>query len=209
MPMGVAGRRLATLLGATALAASLAACGGSQIDERTATRISVERGTTTTTTPLAIQVGGRADEAFGSIDGFRIESTPSDVSSSFVSDLATLPNAVELTESVGLRYVSAASTSGPDSIVIALALSPDDPTQLTSFEQALIDGVSGGSPTEVVTLGGEPAVLVDTVDATTGEAFQMVFWRGNDLDLLVVGLVDDRTGIEKIADAFIQANAET
>ena len=92
MPVGVAGRRLATLLGATALAVSLAACGGSQIDERTATRISVERGTSTTV-QLQIPVGGRADEAFGSIDGFRIESTPSDVSSSFVSDLATLPNA--------------------------------------------------------------------------------------------------------------------
>ncbi len=208
MPVGVAGRRLATLLGATALAVSLAACGGSQIDERTATRISVERGTSTTV-QLQIPVGGRADEAFGSIDGFRIESTPSDVSSSFVSDLATLPNALELTESVGLRYVSASSSSGPDSIVIALALAPDDPTQLTSFEQALIDGVSGGSPTEVVTLGGEPAVLVDTVDQTTGEAFQMVFWSGNGLDLLVVGLVDDRTGIEQIADAFIQANAGT
>jgi hypothetical protein len=208
MPVGVAGRRLATLLGATALAVSLAACGGSQIDERTATRISVERGTSTTV-QLQIPVGGRADEAFGSIDGFRIESTPSDVASSFVSDLATLPNALELTESVGLRYVSASSSSGPDSIVIALALAPDDPTQLTSFEQALIDGVSGGSPTEVVTLGGEPAVLVDTVDQTTGEAFQMVFWSGNGLDLLVVGLVDDRTGIEQIADAFIQANAGT
>ena len=208
MPVGVAGRRLATLLGATALTVSLAACGGSQIDERRATRISVERGTTTTL-QLQIPVGGRADEAFGSIDGFRIESTPSDVSSSFVSDLATLPNALELTESVGLRYVSASSSSGPDSIVIALALAPDDPTQLTSFEQALIDGVSGGSPTEVVTLGGEPAVLVDTVDQTTGEAFQMVFWSGNGLDLLVVGLVDDRTGIEQIADAFIQANADT
>ena len=208
MPVGVAGRRLATLLGATALAASLAACGGSQIDERTATRVSVERGTSTTV-QLQIPVGGRADEAFGSIDGFRIESTPSDVSSSFVSDLATLPNALELTESVGLRYVSASSSSGPDSIVIALALAPDDPTQLTSFEQALIDGVSGGSPTEVVTLGGEPAVLVDTVDQTTGEAFQLVFWSGNGLDLLVVGLVDDRTGIEQIADAFIQANAGT
>jgi hypothetical protein len=208
MPVGVAGRRLATLLGATALAASLAACGGSQIDERTATRISVERGTTTTVS-LPIQVGGRADEAFGSIDGFRIESTPSDVSSSFVSDLATLPDAVELTESVGLRYVSADSSSGTDSIVIALALAPDDKDRLTSFEQALIDGVSGGSPTEVVTLGGEPAVLVDGVDETTGDAFQMVFWSGNGLDLLVVGLVDDRSGIEKIADAFIQANAET
>ena len=208
MPVGVAGRRLATLLGATALAVSLAACGGSQIDERTATRISVERGTSTTV-QLQIPVGGRADEAFGSIDGFRIESTPSDVASSFVSDLATLPNALELTESVGLRYVSASSSSGPDSIVIALALAPDDPTQLTSFEQALIDGVSGGSPTEVVTLGGEPAVLVDTVDQTTGEAFQLVFWSGNGLDLLVVGLVDDRTGIEQIADAFIQANAGT
>ena len=207
--MGVASRRLATLLGATALAVSVAACGGSQIDERTATRISVERGTTTTTPELQIPVGGRADEAFGSIDGFRIESAPSDVSSSFVSDLSTLPNAVALTESVGLRYVSAASSSGPDSIVIALALAPDDPTQLTSFEQALIDGVSGGSPTQVVTLGGEPAVLVDTVDQTTGEAFQMVFWSGNGLDLLVVGLVDDRTGIEQIADAFIQANSET
>ena len=126
-----------------------------------------------------------------------------------MSDLATLPNALELTESVGLRYVSASSSSGPDSIVIALALAPDDPTQLTSFEQALIDGVSGGSPTEVVTLGGEPAVLVDTVDQTTGEAFQMVFWSGNGLDLLVVGLVDDRAGIEQIADAFIQANAGT
>ena len=208
MPVGVAGRRLATLLGATALAVSLAACGGSQIDERTATRVSVERGTSTTV-QLQIPVGGRADEAFGSIDGFRIESTPSDVSSSFVSDLATLPNAVELTESVGLRYVSASSSSGPDSIVIALALAPDDPTQLTSFEQALIDGVSGGSPTQVVTLGGEPAVLVDTVDQTTGEAFQMVFWSGNGLDLLVVGLVDDRTGTEQIAEAFIQANAGT
>ncbi len=209
MPVGVAGRRLATLLGATALAVSLAACGGSQIDERTATRVSVERGTTTTTLQPQIPVGGRADEAFGSIDGFRIESAPSDVSSSFVSDLSTLPNAVALTESVGLRYVSAASSSGPDSIVIALALAPDDPTQLTSFEQALVDGVSGGSPTEIVTLGGEPAVLVDTVDQTTGEAFQMVFWSGNGLDLLVVGLVDDRTGIEQIADAFIQANSET
>ena len=209
MPVGVAGRRLATLLGATALAASLAACGGSQIDERTATRVSVERGTTTTTVQPQIPVGGRADEAFGSIDGFRIESTPSDVSSSFVSDLATLPTRVALTESVGLRYVSATSSSGPDSIVIALALAPDVPTQLTSFEQALVDGVSGGSPTEIVTLGGEPAVLVDTVDQTTGEAFQMVFWSGNGLDLLVVGLVDDRTGIEQIADAFIQANSET
>jgi hypothetical protein len=208
MPVGVAGRRLATLLGATALAVSLAACGGSQIDERTATRISVERGTSTTV-QLQIPVGGRADEAFGSIDGFRIESTPSDVASSFVSDLATLPNALELTESVGLRYVSASSSSGPDSIVIALALAPDDPTQLTSFEQALIDGVSGGSPTQVVTLGGEPAVLVDTVDQTTGEAFQLVFWSGNGLDLLVVGLVDDRTGTEQIAEAFIQANAGT
>ena len=208
MPVGVAGRRLATLLGATALAVSLAACGGSQIDERTATRISVERGTSTTV-QLQIPVGGRADEAFGSIDGFRIESTPSDVASSFVSDLATLPNALELTESVGLRYVSASSSSGPDSIVIALALAPDDPTQLTSFEQALIDGVSGGSPTQVVTLGGEPAVLVDTVDQTTGEAFQMVFWSGNGLDLLVVGLVDDRTGTEQIAEAFIQANVGT
>jgi hypothetical protein len=209
MPVGVAGRRLATLLGATALVVSVAACGGSQIDERTATRISVERGTTTTTLEPQIPVGGRADEAFGSIDGFRIESTPTDVSSSFVSDLAALPNAVALTESVGLRYVSATSSSGPDSIVIALALAPDDPTQLSSFEQALVDGVSGGSPTEVVTLGGEPAVLVDTVDQTTGEAFQMVFWSGNGLDLLVVGLVDDRTGIEQIADAFIQANSET
>ena len=208
MPVGVAGRRLATLLGATALAVSLAACGGSQIDERTATRISVERGTSTTV-QLQIPVGGRADEAFGSIDGFRIESTPSDVASSFVSDLATLPNALELTESVGLRYVSASSSSGPDSIVIALALAPDDPTQLTSFEQALIDGVSGGSPTQVVTLGGEPAVLVDTVDQTTGEAFQLVFWSGNGLDLLVVGLVDDRTGTEQIAEAFIQANVGT
>ena len=208
MPVGVAGRRLATLLGATALAVSLAACGGSQIDERTATRISVERGTSTTV-QLQIPVGGRADEAFGSIDGFRIESTPSDVASSFVSDLATLPNALELTESVGLRYVSASSSSGPDSIVIALALAPDDPTQLTSFEQALIDGVSGGSPTQVVTLGGEPALLVDTVDQTTGEAFQLVFWSGNGLDLLVVGLVDDRTGTEQIAEAFIQANVGT
>jgi len=208
MPPRVAGRWLATLVGATALIASLAACGGSQIDERTATRISVERGTSTTVA-LPIQVGGRADEAFASIDGFRVESAPSDVSSSFVSDLATLPNAVTLTESVGLRYVSAASSSGPDSIVIALALAPDDVDQLSSFEQALIDGVSGGSPTETVTLGGESAVLVDTVDESTGQAFQMVFWRGDNLDLLVVGLVDDRPGIEDIATAFIKANAAT
>jgi hypothetical protein len=207
MPVGVAGRRLATLLGDCP---GRVARGVRRISDRRAHRgaVSVERGTSTTV-QLQIPVGGRADEAFGSIDGFRIESTPSDVSSSFVSDLATLPNALELTESVGLRYVSASSSSGPDSIVIALALAPDDPTQLTSFEQALIDGVSGGSPTEVVTLGGEPAVLVDTVDQTTGEAFQLVFWSGNGLDLLVVGLVDDRTGIEQIAGAFIQASAGT
>jgi hypothetical protein len=193
MPTRVAGRRLATLLGATALATSLAACGGTQIDERTATRISVERGTTTTV-DLAIPVGGRADQAFASIDGFRVESTPTDVSSNFVSDLATIPNALELTESVGLRYVSATSSSSTGA-------------DLTSFEQALIDGVSGGSPTEIVTLGGESAVLVDSVDESTGEAFQMVFWRSDGLDLLVVGLVDDRPGIESIATAFIQANA--
>jgi hypothetical protein len=205
MPTRVAGRRLATLLGATALATSLAACGGTQIDERTATRISVERGTTTTV-DLAIPVGGRADQAFASIDGFRVESTPTDVSSNFVSDLATIPNALELTESVGLRYVSATSSSSTDSIVIALAVTPDG-ADLTSFEQALIDGVSGGSPTEIVTLGGESAVLVDSVDESTGEAFQMVFWRSDGLDLLVVGLIDDRPGIESIATAFIQANA--
>ncbi len=52
-------------------------------------------------------------------------------------------------------------------------------------------------------------MLVDTVDESTGEAFQMVFWRGDGLDLLVVGLVDDRAGIEKIARAFIEANAAT
>ena len=35
----------------------------------------------------------------------------------------------------------------------------------------------------------------------------MVFWQGEDLDLLVVGLVNDRDGIEEIAGAFIEANA--
>jgi hypothetical protein len=207
VPKGVAGRRLATLLGAVVLAGPvLSACGGSQIDERTATRVSVERGASTTAS-LPIIVGGRADDAFGGVDGFRIESTPSDVSSGFVSDLATLPDAVELTESVGLRYVSAQSSSETDAIVIALALAPSAVDRLDSLEQALIDGVSGGSPTETVTLGGESAVLVDTVDAETGQAYQMVFWRGDGLDLLVVGLVDDRAGIEEIAGAFIEANA--
>ena len=86
------------------------------------------------------------------------------MSSGFVSDLATLPDAVELTESVGLRYVSAQSSSETDAIVIALALAPSEVDRLDSLEQALIDGVSGGSPTETVTLGGESAVLVDTVD---------------------------------------------
>ena len=209
MPTGVAGRRLATLLGAVVFAGPLlSACGGSQIDERIATRVSVERGSATTVV-APITVGGRADDAFGGVDGFRIEDAPSDVSSSFVSDLATLPDAVELTESVGLRYVSAQSSSGTDAIVIALALAPSEVERLSSLEAALIDGVSGGSPTEDITLGGESAVLVDTLDETTGEAFQMVFWRGDGLDLLVVGLVDDRAGLEEIAKAFIEANAAT
>lgn len=209
MPKGVAGRRLATLPGAVVLAATVVtACAGSQIDERTATRVSVERGASTTVT-LPITLGGRADDAFGGVDGFRIESAPTDVSSSFVSDLATLPDAVELTESVGLRYVSAQTSSDTDAIVIALALAPSEVARLDSLEQALIDGVSGGSPTEIVTLGGESAVLVDTVDEQTGQAYQMVFWRGDGLDLLVVGLVDDRAGIEKIAGAFIEANTAT
>ena len=205
MPSRVAGRRLAALLGAAALAGALAACSGSQIDERTATRRSVERGSATTAV-LPITVGGRADDAFGDVDGFRIEATPSELSSSFVSDFATLPDAVELTESVGLRYVSAPSSSGNDAIVIALALAPSEVERLVSLEQALIDGVSGGGPTEMITLAGESAVLVDTVDAETGEGFQAVFWRGDGLDLLVVGLIDDRAGLEKIAGAFIQAN---
>ena len=65
MPKGVAGRRLATLLGAVVLAGPvLSACGGSQIDERTATRVSVERGASTTAS-LPIIVGGRADDALG------------------------------------------------------------------------------------------------------------------------------------------------
>ena len=207
MPKGVAGRRLATFLGAVVLAGPvLSACGGSQIDERTATRVSVERGASTTAS-LPIISRSAANDAFGGVDGFRIESTPSDVSSGFVSDLATLPDTVELTESVGLRYVSAQSSSETDAIVIALALAPSEVDRLDSLEQALIDGVSGGSPTETVTLGGESAVLVDTVDAETGQAYQMVFWRGDGLDLLVVGLVDDRAGIEEIAGAFIEANA--
>ena len=208
MPVGVAGRRLATLLGATVLAAGVSACGGSQIDERSSVRVPVERGTSTTVS-LPITVGGRADDAFASVDGFRIESTPSDVSSSFVTDLATLPDAVALTESVGLRYVSATTSSGTDAIVIALALAPSEVDRLSSLEAALIDGVTGGSPTEDITLAGQSALLVDTVDESTGEAFQMVFWRGNGLDLLVVGLVDDRPGIEKIAGAFIEANSAT
>jgi hypothetical protein len=204
----VAGRRLATLLGAAALAGSLAACGGSQIDERTATRRSVERGSATTVV-LPITLGGRADDAFGGVDGFRIEATPSELSSTFVSDFATLPDAIELTESVGLRYVSAPSSSGNDAIVIALALAPSEIERLLSLEQALIDGVSGGGPTEMITLAGEQAVLVDTVDAETGEGFQAVFWRGDGLDLLVVGLIDDRAGVEQIARAFIEANTAT
>jgi hypothetical protein len=205
----VAGRRLATLLGAAALAGSLAACAGSQIDERTATRRSFLRGAATTAAALAIPVGGRADAAFGDVDGFRIEETPTDLSSSFVSDLATLPDAIELTESVGLRYVSAQSSSGNDAIVIALAMAPSEVERLTSLENALIDGVSGGSPTEIVTLAGQPAVLVDAVDEQTGQSYQAVFWSGDGLDLLVVGLVDDRAGIEKIATAFIEANAQS
>ncbi len=206
MPTRVAGRRLATLAGATMLATGMSACAGTQIDERSAQRVAVERGTSTTV-DLPIDVGGRADDAFGQIDGFRIESAPSDVSSSFVTDLATLPDAVELTESVGLRYVSATSSSDTDAIVIALAFVPSEVERLTSLEDALIDGVSGGGEAEAVTLGGESAVLVDAFDDTTGQSFQMVFWRGEGLDLLVVGLVDDRPGLEKIAGAFIEANA--
>jgi len=206
VPTRVAGLRLATLLGAAVLAvATSSSCGGSQIDERTATRIPIERGSSTTVVN-AIPVGGRADEAFGGVDGYRIESTPSDVTSSFVANLASLPDAVELTESVGFRNVSAPTSEATDAIVVALALAPSDASRVSSLEQALIDGVAGGSPTQAITLGGQSAVLVDTVDEN-GEAFQIVFWRGNGLDLLVVGLVDDRQGLEDIAGAFIQANA--
>ncbi|HTN78603.1 MAG TPA: hypothetical protein VMK16_02930 [Acidimicrobiales bacterium] len=209
MPTGVAGHGLATLLGAAVLAVatsfSLSSCGGTQIDERTATRIPVERGASTTVVN-AIPVGGRADEAFSGVDGFRIEPTSSDVTSSFVANLATLPDAVELTDSVGFRNVSAPTSEATDAIVVALALAPSDAARVSSLEQALLDGVAGGSPTQSITLGGQSAVLVDTVDEN-GEAFQIVFWRGNGIDLLVVGLVDDPLGVEKIAGAFIQANA--
>ena len=145
MPTGVAGRWLVTLLGAIASGAAFGACTGSQIDERTAVRVNVERGTATTAEELAIPVGGRADDAFGSVTGYRIEDAPDEVSSSFITDLSALPDAVELTESVGLRFVSALSSPGTDAIVIALAFAPSEEDRVSMLTDALVDGVSGGN----------------------------------------------------------------
>ena len=52
--------------------AGFGVCTRLQIDERTAVRVNVERGTATTVEP-AIPVGGCADDAFGSVTGYRIE----------------------------------------------------------------------------------------------------------------------------------------
>jgi hypothetical protein len=208
MPTGVAGRWLVTLLGAVASGVALAACGGSQIDERTAIRVPVERGTATTVT-LAIPVGGRADDAFGSVTGYRIEDAPDDVSTSFVSDLSSIPDAVELTDSVGLRFVSALSSTGTDAIVIALAFDPSDEDRVSTLADALVDGVSGGTPTEIISVAGEPAVLIEGEDTTTGAHFQMVFWHGEELALLLVGSINDRDGLQEMADAFVEANHPT
>ena len=57
MPTGVAGRWLVTLLGTIASGAAVGACTGSQIDERTAVRVNVQRGAATTVEELAIPVG--------------------------------------------------------------------------------------------------------------------------------------------------------
>ncbi len=208
MPTGVAGRWLVTLLGAIASGAAFSACTGSQIDERTAVRVNVERGTATTVEP-AIPVGGRADDAFGSVTGYRIEDAPDEVSNSFVTDLSTLPDAVELTESVELRFVSALSSSGTDAIVIALAFAPSEEDRVSLLADALLDGVSGGTPTETISVAGEPAVLIEGEDSTTGEQFQMVFWQGEDISLLLVGLINDRDGLQEMADAFVAANHAT
>lgn len=205
MPTRVAGRWLVTLLGAIVAIGALGACGGSQIDERTAIRVPVERGTATTV-ELAIPVGGRADAAFGSVVGYRIEDAPDDVSTSFVTDLSSIPDAVELTESVGLRFVSALSSTGTDAIVIALAFAPSEDDRVSVLAEALVDGVSGGTPTEIISVAGEPAVLIEGEDATTGEQFQMVFWQGEELALLLVGLINDRDGLQEMADAFVEAN---
>ena len=209
MPTGVASRWLVTFLGAIASGAAFGACTGSQIDERTAVRVNVERGTATTAGELAIPVGGRADDAFGSVTGYRIEDAPDEVSSSFVTDLSALPDAVELTESVGLRFVSALSSTGTDAIVIALAFAPSEEDRVSMLTDALVDGVSGGTPTEIISVAGEPAVLIEGEDATTGEQFQMVFWQGEDISLLLVGLINDRDGLQEMADAFVAANHPT
>jgi hypothetical protein len=209
MPTGVAGRWLVTLLGAIASGAAVGACTGSQIDERTAVRVNVQRGAATTVEELAIPVGGRADDAFGSVTGYRIEDAPEEVSSSFVTDLSSLPDAVELTESVGLRFVSALSSPGTDAIVIALAFAPSEEDRVSMLADALLEGVSGGTPTEVISVAGEPAVLIEGEDSTTGEQFQMVFWQGEDISLLLVGLINDRDGLQEMADAFVSANHPT
>jgi hypothetical protein len=209
MPTGVAGRWLVTLLGAIASGAAVAACTGSQIDERTAVRVNVQRGAATTVEELAIPVGGRADDAFGSVTGYRIEDAPDEVSSSFITDLSSLPDAVELTESVGLRFVSALSSPGTDAIVIALAFAPSEEDRVSMLADALLEGVSGGTPTEIISVAGEPAVLIEGEDSTTGEQFQMVFWQGEDISLLLVGLINDRDGLQEMADAFVSANHPT
>jgi hypothetical protein len=209
MPTGVAGRWLVTLLGAIASGATVAACTGSQIDERTAVRVNVQRGAATTVEELAIPVGGRADDAFGSVTGYRIEDAPDEVSSSFITDLSSLPDAVELTESVGLRFVSALSSPGTDAIVIALAFAPSEEDRVSMLADALLEGVSGGTPTEIISVAGEPAVLIEGEDSTTGEQFQMVFWQGEDISLLLVGLINDRDGLQEMADAFVSANHPT
>ena len=209
MPTGVAGRWLVTLLGAIASGAAVGACTGSQIDERTAVRVNVQRGAATTVEELAIPVGGRADDAFGSVTGYRIEDAPEEVSSSFVTDLSSLPDAVELTESVGLRFVSALSSPGTYAIVIALAFAPSEEDRVSMLADALLEGVSGGTPTEVISVAGEPAVLIEGEDSTTGEQFKMVFWQGEDISLLLVGLINDRDGLQEMADAFVSANHPT
>ncbi len=69
--------------------------------------------------------------------------------------------------------------------------------------------MSGGTPTETISVAGEPAVLIEGEDSTTGEQFQMVFWQGEDISLLLVGLINDRDGLQEMADAFVAANHPT
>jgi hypothetical protein len=37
----------------------------------------------------------------------------------------------------------------------------------------------------------------------------MVFWQGEDICLLLVGLINDRDGLQEMADAFVAANHPT